>query len=155
MGLLEKSKLAKNAYEEGHRVDWDEVRIWEIESDSKYTEHKDIRPYGVFKKFDQTTQPEDFSHMYLPYQPGGYQLIRKEWLILSSMASLCFCFQGSVTRPQTTLKVYEHCTACNISNFFYIMVHYDVWMWPCNCSYLPASHCRDPGSHHCHSMRDL
>jgi hypothetical protein len=44
MVLLEKSKLAKNAYEEGHRVDWDEVRIWEIESDSKYSEHKDISP---------------------------------------------------------------------------------------------------------------
>jgi hypothetical protein len=106
MGLLEKSKLAKNAYEEGHRVDWDEVRIWEIESDSKYMEHKDISPYGVFKKFDQTTQLGDFSHMYLPYQPEDYQLIRKEWLILPSMSSLGFCFQGSVTRPQTTLKVY-------------------------------------------------
>jgi predicted GIY-YIG superfamily endonuclease len=26
-GLLEKSKLAQHAYEEGHRVCWDEVRI--------------------------------------------------------------------------------------------------------------------------------
>jgi hypothetical protein len=94
MRLLEKSKLAKNAYEEGHRVDWDEVRIWEIGSDSKYREHKDIRPYGVFKKFDKTTQPGDFSHMYLPYQPGGYQLRRKEWLILSSMSSLWLLFLG-------------------------------------------------------------
>jgi hypothetical protein len=57
-----KSKLTKNAYEEGHRVHWDEVRIWEIESDSKYREHKDIRPYGVFKKFDHTTQLE-ISHI--------------------------------------------------------------------------------------------
>jgi hypothetical protein len=94
MGLLEKSKLTKNACEEGHRVDWDEVRIWEIESDSKYREHRDISSYGVFMKFEQTTQPGDFSHMYLPYQPRGYQLIRKEWLILSSMASLWLLFSG-------------------------------------------------------------
>jgi hypothetical protein len=26
-GLLEKSKLAQNAYEEGHGVGWDEARI--------------------------------------------------------------------------------------------------------------------------------
>jgi hypothetical protein len=29
-GLLEKSKLAQHAYEEGHRVSWDEARILEI-----------------------------------------------------------------------------------------------------------------------------
>jgi hypothetical protein len=29
-GLLEKSKLAQHAYEEGHRVGWDEARILEI-----------------------------------------------------------------------------------------------------------------------------
>jgi predicted GIY-YIG superfamily endonuclease len=27
-GLLEKSKLAQHAYEEGHRVGWDEARIF-------------------------------------------------------------------------------------------------------------------------------
>jgi hypothetical protein len=30
-GLLEKSKLAQHAYEEGHRVRWDDARILEIE----------------------------------------------------------------------------------------------------------------------------
>jgi hypothetical protein len=29
--LLEKSKLAQHAYEEGHRVGWDDARILEIE----------------------------------------------------------------------------------------------------------------------------
>jgi hypothetical protein len=29
-GLLEKSKLAKLAYEEGHRIGWDDARILEI-----------------------------------------------------------------------------------------------------------------------------
>jgi hypothetical protein len=35
-GILEKSKLAQHAYEEGHRVGWDEARILEIESNSRY-----------------------------------------------------------------------------------------------------------------------
>jgi hypothetical protein len=35
-GLLEESKLAQNAYEEGHRVGWDEARILEIESNTRY-----------------------------------------------------------------------------------------------------------------------
>jgi hypothetical protein len=36
VGLIEKSKLAQHAYEEGHRVSWDEARILEIESNSRY-----------------------------------------------------------------------------------------------------------------------
>jgi hypothetical protein len=35
-GLLEKSKLAQYAYEENHRVRWDDARILETESNSKY-----------------------------------------------------------------------------------------------------------------------
>jgi hypothetical protein len=35
-GLLEKSKLAQRAYEEGHRVGWDETRILEIENSCRY-----------------------------------------------------------------------------------------------------------------------
>jgi predicted GIY-YIG superfamily endonuclease len=35
-GILDKSKLAQHAYEEGHRVDWDEARVLEIESHSRY-----------------------------------------------------------------------------------------------------------------------
>jgi predicted GIY-YIG superfamily endonuclease len=40
-GLLEKSKLAQHANEEGHRVGWDEARILEIESNSKYKKYKE------------------------------------------------------------------------------------------------------------------
>jgi hypothetical protein len=38
-GLLEKSKLAQHAYEEGHRVCWDDARILEIESNSRYRKY--------------------------------------------------------------------------------------------------------------------
>jgi hypothetical protein len=41
-GLLEKSKLAQHAYEEGHRVGWDESRILEIESHSRYKKYKEL-----------------------------------------------------------------------------------------------------------------
>jgi hypothetical protein len=39
--LLEKSKLAKHIYEEGHWVGWDEARILEIESNSRYSKYKE------------------------------------------------------------------------------------------------------------------
>jgi hypothetical protein len=35
-GLLEKSKLAQHAFEEGHKAGWDESRILEIERNSRY-----------------------------------------------------------------------------------------------------------------------
>jgi hypothetical protein len=40
--LLEKSKLAQHAYEESHRVIWDEVKISEIESNSRYRKYKEL-----------------------------------------------------------------------------------------------------------------
>jgi hypothetical protein len=40
-GLLEKSELAQRAYEEGHRVGWDEARILDIESHNKYRKYKE------------------------------------------------------------------------------------------------------------------
>jgi hypothetical protein len=40
-GLIEKSKLAQHAYEEGHRVGWDEARVLEIESNSRYMKYKE------------------------------------------------------------------------------------------------------------------
>jgi hypothetical protein len=33
-GLLEKSKLAQHSDEEGHRVGWDNARVYEIENNS-------------------------------------------------------------------------------------------------------------------------
>jgi hypothetical protein len=38
-GLLEKLKLAKHAYKEGHRVIWDEARFLEIETNSRYRKY--------------------------------------------------------------------------------------------------------------------
>jgi hypothetical protein len=40
-GLLEKSKLAHYAYEEGHRVGWDDARILKIEINSRYRKYKE------------------------------------------------------------------------------------------------------------------
>jgi hypothetical protein len=40
-GLLDKSKLAQHAYEEGHRVGWDEARVLEIDSNSRYRKYKE------------------------------------------------------------------------------------------------------------------
>jgi hypothetical protein len=40
-GLLEKSKLAEHAYDEGHRVGWNDARILEIRSNSSYRKYKE------------------------------------------------------------------------------------------------------------------
>jgi hypothetical protein len=40
-GLIENSKLAQHACEEGHRVGWDDARILETESNSRYRKYKE------------------------------------------------------------------------------------------------------------------
>jgi hypothetical protein len=40
-GLLKKSKLAQHACEEGHRVGWDDARVLETESNSRYRKYKE------------------------------------------------------------------------------------------------------------------
>jgi hypothetical protein len=47
-GLLEKSKLAKHAYEEGHKVGWDQARILDIESHSKYRKYEEAAHMACF-----------------------------------------------------------------------------------------------------------
>jgi hypothetical protein len=48
-GFLEKSKLAQQAYEKGHRVSWDEVRNWGTESNSS-TVNERTCPYGMLNQ---------------------------------------------------------------------------------------------------------
>jgi predicted GIY-YIG superfamily endonuclease len=40
-GLIEKSKLAQHAYEEDRKVMWDEARVLEVESNSRYRKYKE------------------------------------------------------------------------------------------------------------------
>jgi hypothetical protein len=40
-GLLEKSKLAQHVCEDGHRVIWNEARILDLESNSRYRKYKE------------------------------------------------------------------------------------------------------------------
>jgi hypothetical protein len=73
--LLEESKLAQLAREEGLRVIWDEARILEIESNSKYRKQKesahvayvtnpisqpslDISPIWITLLRDEVTKPK-------------------------------------------------------------------------------------------------
>jgi hypothetical protein len=46
-GLLEKSRLTKHAYEEGHKVGWTDARVLDIESHSKYRKYKEAALYGL------------------------------------------------------------------------------------------------------------
>jgi hypothetical protein len=40
-GLLEKSKLAQHAHEEGHRICWKEVKVLQIEPNTTYRKYKE------------------------------------------------------------------------------------------------------------------
>jgi hypothetical protein len=63
--LLEKSKLAERAYEEGHRVGWDDARILEIGSNSRYRKHKESVPVACLT--NPISQPSlDISPFWFP-----------------------------------------------------------------------------------------
>jgi hypothetical protein len=54
-GLLEKSKLAQLAYEEDHKVNWDEARVLEFESNSRYRKYRESAHMGC--STNQISQP--------------------------------------------------------------------------------------------------
>jgi hypothetical protein len=65
-GLLEKLKLAQHAYEEGHTVGWDEARILEIESNSKYSKYKELAHMTCLN--NPISQPSlDISPIWIPW----------------------------------------------------------------------------------------
>jgi predicted GIY-YIG superfamily endonuclease len=66
-GLLDKSKLAQHVYEEGHRVGWEEARVSEIESNSRYRKYKESAHMACLTKPDEPTQFGYFSLMDTPY----------------------------------------------------------------------------------------
>jgi predicted GIY-YIG superfamily endonuclease len=65
-GLLEKSKLAQHAYEEGHRVGWDEAKILDIESNVRYRrKYKEAAHMAC--SANPINQPSlDFSPIWIP-----------------------------------------------------------------------------------------
>jgi hypothetical protein len=64
-GLLGKLKLAQHAYEEGHTVDWDEARILEIESNSRYRKYKESAHMACLT--NPISQPSlDISPIWIP-----------------------------------------------------------------------------------------
>jgi hypothetical protein len=64
-GLLEKSRLTKHAYEEGRKVGWDEDRILDVESHSKYRKYKEVAHMAC--SIDLISQPSlDISPIWIP-----------------------------------------------------------------------------------------
>jgi hypothetical protein len=69
-GLQEKSKLAQHAYEEGRRVVWDEARILEIESNSRYRKYKELAHMACLT--DLISQPSlDIFPIWIPFINSG------------------------------------------------------------------------------------
>jgi hypothetical protein len=64
-GHLEISKLAQHAFEDGHRVDWNEARILEIECNSRYRKYKELAHMACL--INQISQPSlDISPIWIP-----------------------------------------------------------------------------------------
>jgi hypothetical protein len=64
-GLLKKSELAQNACRKGHRIGWDEARILEIESNSRYEKYKESVHMACLTY--PTSQPSlDISLIWIP-----------------------------------------------------------------------------------------
>jgi AraC-like DNA-binding protein len=63
--LLEKSKLAQHAYEDSHRVGWDEARILEFESNSRYRKYNESAHMACLT--NPISQPSfDISSIWIP-----------------------------------------------------------------------------------------
>jgi hypothetical protein len=64
-GLLEKSNLAQHAYEEEHKVLWDEARVLEVERNSRYRNYKESAHMACF--VNPISQPSlDISPIWIP-----------------------------------------------------------------------------------------
>jgi hypothetical protein len=65
-GLLEKSKLAPHAYEEGRRIGWDDAKILEIESNSRFRKYKESAHMACLT--NPISQPNlDISPIWIPF----------------------------------------------------------------------------------------
>jgi hypothetical protein len=63
--LLEISKLSKHACGEGHTVIWDEARIFEIESNSRYRKYMELAHMACLT--NPISQPsKGISHIWIP-----------------------------------------------------------------------------------------
>jgi hypothetical protein len=75
-GLIEKSKLAQHAYEEDHKVMWDEARIFEVESKSRYRKYKESAHMAC--STNPISQPSlDISPIWIPIWITAFRMIEK------------------------------------------------------------------------------
>jgi hypothetical protein len=64
MVCLKKSKLAQHAYEEGHRICWNEAKVLQIESNTTYRKYKESVPMSlVDHPISQPSRPGHLSHL--------------------------------------------------------------------------------------------
>jgi hypothetical protein len=74
-GLLEISKLARRAYEEGHRIGWGDARVLEIEINRRYRKCKESAHMACVTSF---------SHLDSPNQPRGHQIREGQYDVTGS-----------------------------------------------------------------------
>jgi hypothetical protein len=65
-GLTEKSKLAQHAYEEDHKVMWDEARVLEVESNRRYRKYKESAHMACSTNLISQTNL-DISPIWIPF----------------------------------------------------------------------------------------
>jgi hypothetical protein len=89
-GLLEITKLAQHAYEEGHIVGWDDARVLEIESNGRY------RKYGMLNQSNQPIQCGS------PSSAMGFPTHREDLYDVTDSALVSIRFQSLVFRFYST-----------------------------------------------------
>jgi hypothetical protein len=103
--LLEKSELAQHAYEEGHKVGWDDARILEIESNSRYRKYKESAHMACLT--NPTSQPSlDISPIWIPLITQSEELYDDRFFICFHKVSV---FECSGFIPQMALVVGTTC----------------------------------------------
>jgi hypothetical protein len=72
-GLLEKSKLSQHAYEEGHKICWNEAKVLQIEPNTTYRKYKEST--HMFLVDHPTSQPSlNISTIWTGYQSRSQKL---------------------------------------------------------------------------------
>jgi hypothetical protein len=99
--LLEKSKLAQLAYEEGQRVGFDEARILEIESNHRFRKYKESAHMAC--STNTISEPTlDFSRIWIPLISNELPTHREDLYDVTDSSWVSIRFQSRVFRFYST-----------------------------------------------------
>jgi hypothetical protein len=122
LGLLEKSKLAQHAYEEGHRVGWNDARVLEIESNSRYRKYKESAHMACLT--NSISQPSlDISPIWTPLLSNEVSNSQRRSVWRDRFSIFVHKFQSWGLTPQMVLVVDIICLHKFVHFFALMLLH--------------------------------